>query len=203
MNRRFSIGSTGATAWSKLPLHSLWTLLLQIHRRPSDVPVPQWRIFRCPSDHVSISFKSGQTYTGDYTDVLFSIPSDLPVLRVGGPARPVSLNRSAGPASQSHAHPPFFLANRRPRPRSAATRPLAAAAPHAPPLRRRTRIAPPHPRLARSAPTPPASRPRRACAPALRLFLAAPPLITVANGLLNARSPSCSTPLEFPPRFEP
>src|SRR6185369_10726058 len=80
MNRRFCIGSTGATAWSKWPLHSLWTLLLQIHRRPSDVPVPQWRIFRCPSDHVSISFRSGQTYTGDYTDGLFSIPSDLPVL---------------------------------------------------------------------------------------------------------------------------
>ena len=86
MNRRFSIGSTGATAWSKLPLHSLWTLLLQIHRRPSDVPVPQWRIFRCPSDHVSISFRSGQTYTGGYTDGLLSTPSDLPVLRVGGPA---------------------------------------------------------------------------------------------------------------------
>jgi len=87
---------------------------------------------------------------------------------------------------------------------------------HAPTRRRcstRSAPAPPHahsssspaprPRLARSAPTPPASRPRRACAPALRLFLAAPPLITVANGLLYARSPSCSTPLEFPPRFEP
>ena len=86
MSRRFSIGSTGATAWSKWPLHSLWTLLLQMHRRLSDVPVPQWRIFRCPSNHISISFRSGQTYTGDYTDGLLSTPSDLPVLRVGGPA---------------------------------------------------------------------------------------------------------------------
>ena len=48
----------------------------------------------------------------------------------------------------------FFLANRRPCPRSAATRPLAATAPHAPPLRRRTRLAPPRPRLARASPAP-------------------------------------------------
>ena len=125
--------------------------------------------------------------------------------RVGGPARPVSLNRSAGPASQSHAHllprePPPVSSLRRHAPtrRHCSTR-SAPAPPHAP----SSSSPAPRPRLARSAPTPPASRPRRACAPALRLFLAAPPLITVANRLLYARSPSCSTPLEFPPRFEP
>ena len=31
------------------PLQCLWTLLLPMHRRPSDVPMPLWRFFRCPS----------------------------------------------------------------------------------------------------------------------------------------------------------
>ena len=30
----------------KWPLQCLWTLLLPLHRRPSDVPMTQWRIFR-------------------------------------------------------------------------------------------------------------------------------------------------------------
>ena len=40
-------------------------------------------------DHVFNSFRSGQHYTGKNTDAHVSAPSDLPVLRVGGPARSV------------------------------------------------------------------------------------------------------------------
>ena len=89
MNRRISIGSTGATAWSNSPcrVSGLYSCQCTDARR----------MFRClsngssgaPVDHVSFSIRSGQSYTGDYTDALFSEPSDLPVLRVGGPARSV------------------------------------------------------------------------------------------------------------------
>ena len=87
MNRRLSIGSTGAPAWSNSPcrVSGLYSCQCTDARR----------MFRClsggssgaPVDHVFISIRSGQSYTGDYTDALFSEPSDLPVLRVGGPAR--------------------------------------------------------------------------------------------------------------------
>ena len=65
----------------------------------ADLPMPLLTKFSSQSDLVNIT------------------PVDAPMpfspnhrtfrcFRVGGPARPVSLNRSAGPASQSHAHPP-------------------------------------------------------------------------------------------------
>jgi len=75
---------------------------------------------------------------------------------LAGPLVLFSLNRSAGPrVSLNHCFSSSSRNRRRhPCPRSAATRPLAAAAPHASPLRRRTRIAPPHPRLARASPAP-------------------------------------------------
>ena len=89
MNRRLSIGSTGATAWSFGPCNVSGPYSC----RYTDAR----RMFRCLSggssgasvDHVFISIRSGQSYTGDYTDAFFTEPSDLPVLRVGGPARSV------------------------------------------------------------------------------------------------------------------
>jgi len=182
MNRRFSIGSTGATAWSKWALHSLWTLLLQIHRRPSDVPVPQWRIFRCPSDHVSISFRSGQTYTGDYTDGLFSAPSDLPVLRVGGPARSVFLlilpraHASVSltvflPSRETAAHTRARSPLRRRRSRAACSPLHAAAAPEA--LHCAAARARPH--LFRAAAPQSPARPHRACTTCAPLTTRPPP----------------------------
>ena len=169
MNRRFSIGSTGATAWSKWALHSLWTLLLQIHRRPSDVPVPQWRIFRCPSDHVSISFRSGQTYTGDYTDGLFSAPSDLPVLRVGGPARSVFL--LILPRAHASVSLTVFLPHAKPSP--CTPRPYAAPPP---PLLRRLSAAARAPLLHRFAAAPQTARPSHARTALLRACAACAPL---------------------------
>ena len=90
MNRRLSIGSTGATAWSK------WPLAKPLDLTPANAPTPvgcsdaSVTVLPVPFvDHVFNSFRSGQHYTGNYTDGLFSIPSDLPVLRVGGPARSV------------------------------------------------------------------------------------------------------------------
>jgi len=87
MNRRLSIGSTGATVWSFGPC----SVSGPYSCRCTDAH----RMFRCPSNGssgallttFSSQIRSGQSYTGDYTDGLFSKPSDLPVLRVGGPAR--------------------------------------------------------------------------------------------------------------------
>jgi len=87
MNRRISIGSTGATVWSFGPC----IVSGPYSCRCTDAH----RIFRCPSNGssgallttFSSQIRSGQSYTGDYTDGLFSKPSDLPVFRVGGPAR--------------------------------------------------------------------------------------------------------------------
>ena len=87
MNRRLSIGSTGATVWSFGPC----IVSGPYSCRCTDAH----RMFRCPSNGssgallttFSSQIRSGQSYTGDYTDGLFSKPSDLPVLRVGGPAR--------------------------------------------------------------------------------------------------------------------
>ena len=97
----------------------------------ADLPMPLLTKFSSQSDLVNI--------TPVDTPMPFS-PNHrtFRCFRVGGPARPVSLNRSAGPASQSHAHPP------------SSSRLAAAAPPH----RRRTRIAPPRPRLARASPAP-------------------------------------------------
>ena len=87
MNRRFSIDSTGATVWSFGPC----SVSGPYSCRCTDAH----RMFRCPSNGSSgallttvfLSFRSGQHYTGVYTDASFSAPSELPVLRVGGPAR--------------------------------------------------------------------------------------------------------------------
>ena len=87
MNRRISIGSTGATVWSFGPC----IVSGPYSCRCTDAH----RMFRCPSNGssgallttFSSQIRSGQSYTGVYTDGLFSKPSDLPVLRVGGPAR--------------------------------------------------------------------------------------------------------------------
>ena len=89
MNRRLSIGSTGATAWSFGPC----SVSGPYSCRCTDAR----RMFRClsggssgaPVDLVFFSNGSGQSYTGGYADALISKPSDLPMLRVGGPARPV------------------------------------------------------------------------------------------------------------------
>src|SRR6185312_4435179 len=80
MNRRHCIGSTGATAWSFGPC----SVSGPYSYRCTDAR----RMFRClsngssgaPVDHVFFSIRSGQSYTGDYTDALFSGPSELPVL---------------------------------------------------------------------------------------------------------------------------
>ena len=112
------------------------------------------RMFRClsggssgaPFDHVSISSRSGQLCSDGYSDAFSLNRRTFRCFRVGGPARPVSLNSSAGPACQSHALSFVFLANRR----STARMPLSLrpcsplqAAAAATPLRRRPR-APPH-----------------------------------------------------------
>ena len=80
MNRRLSIGSTGATAWSFDPC--------SVSGPYSYHCTDARRMFRCLSggssgasvDHVFISTRSGQSCSGEYTDALFSEPSDLPVL---------------------------------------------------------------------------------------------------------------------------
>ena len=80
MNRRLSIGSTGATAWSFGPC----SVSGPYSCRCTDAR----RMFRChsggssgaPVDHVFISIRSGQSYTGGYTDAYFTEPSVLPVL---------------------------------------------------------------------------------------------------------------------------
>ena len=124
-------------------------------------------------------------------------------IRVGGPARSVSLTSSAGPTCQSHAH---FLLPREPPPapslrhRAPTRRRCSTRSAPVPPKRRRSRTAPPRPRHARSAPAP---RPRRAC------VTRAPPVPRRAAAhhrrqrTFYSRSPSCSTPLEVPPSFEP
>ena len=63
------------------------------------------RMFRCPSNGpsgallttFSSQIRSGQSYTGDYTDGLFSKPSDFRCLGLAGPPVMFSLNPSAGP----------------------------------------------------------------------------------------------------------
>ena len=80
MNRRISIGSTGATVWSFGPC----IVSGPYSCRCTDAH----RMFRClsngsssaPIDHIFFSIRSGQSYTGDYTDAFFSEPSELPVL---------------------------------------------------------------------------------------------------------------------------
>ena len=80
MNRRLSIGSTGATAWSFGPC----SVSGPYSYRCTDAH----RMFRylsngsfgAPVDHVFISIRSGQSYTGVYSDALFSEPSELPML---------------------------------------------------------------------------------------------------------------------------
>ena len=79
MNRRLSIGSTGATAWSFGPC----SVSGPYSCRCTDAR----RMFRClsngssgaPVDHVFISIRYGQSYTGVYTDALFAEPSELPM----------------------------------------------------------------------------------------------------------------------------
>ena len=57
--------------------------------RPSDVPVPQWRIFRCPLWPRFNIVQIRSTLLRWLLRCFFFEPSDLPVLRVGGPARSV------------------------------------------------------------------------------------------------------------------
>ena len=79
MNRRLSIGSTDATAWSFGPCSVSGPYSCQC--------TDDRRLFRClssgssgaPFDHVFNQIRSSQTQTGDYTDALFSEPSELPV----------------------------------------------------------------------------------------------------------------------------
>ena len=84
------------------------------------LPVPLLTMFSSQSDLVKV--------TPVITPMLFSLNHrNFRCLRVGGPARPVSLNLSAGPARQSLSLSFVYLANRRPR---------AAAAPPPSPRRR-------------------------------------------------------------------
>src|SRR6185436_11264933 len=70
MNRRLCIGSTGATAWSFGPC--------RVSGPYSCHCTDTRRMLRClssgssgaPVDHVFISTRSGQSYTGGYTDAL-------------------------------------------------------------------------------------------------------------------------------------
>ena len=54
------------------PLQRLWTFLLQLHRRPSDTPMTQWRFFRCPLLTTFFnSSRTGQHYTDGFIDAHF------------------------------------------------------------------------------------------------------------------------------------
>ena len=103
------------------------------------LPVPLLTTFSSQSDLVKV--------TPVITPMLFSLDHrNFRCFRVGGPARPVSLNLSAGPASQSL----FFLLPREtaaPAPASSPVRRTAAAAP----LHRRPLAPPPPPELCSAA----------------------------------------------------
>ena len=97
-------------------------------------------MFRClsggssgaPVDHVFISIRSGQSYTGDYTDA-FSLNHRISRrLGLAGPPVLFSLNPSAGPTRQLHT---VFLPPRETAALVPAPVRRAAAATPAPPLR--------------------------------------------------------------------
>ena len=129
-------------------------------------------MFRClsggssgaPVDHVSTSFRSGQHCSDGYSDAFSFEPSDLPVLRVGRPARSVFLLiLPRAHASVSHC--------------SSSSRETAALTHARSPLRRRHSrvVAPlPHARCPCST-SPPRHAPALGHAPRLRPRLAAPP----------------------------
>ena len=129
-------------------------------------------MFRClsggssgaPFDHVSISFRSGQHCSDGYSDAFSFEPSDLPVLRVGRPARSVFLLiLPRAHASVSHC--------------SSSSRETAALTRARSPLRRRHSrvVAPlPHARCPCST-SPPRHAPALGHAPRLRPRHAAPP----------------------------
>ena len=63
------------------PLQHLWTFLLQLHRRPSDTPLAQWRFFRCPllttfSTHLDLVNNTLTTCTDALSSVtsIFLVP---------------------------------------------------------------------------------------------------------------------------------
>jgi len=180
MNRRLSIGSTGATVWSFGPC----IVSGPYSCRCTDAH----RMFRCPSNGssgallttFSSQIRSGQSYTGDYTDGLFSKPSDFRCLGLAGPPVMFSLNPSAGPrvsltpvplpprktAACTHARTPCRRRSR------AACSPLqAAAAPEA--LHCAAARARPH--LSCAAAPQSLARPRRACTTCAPLTTRPPP----------------------------
>ena len=202
MNRRLSIGSTGATAWSFGPSVSL-DLTPAIAPTPigcSDASVAVLQV--ASVDHVFNSQSNLVKVTPVFTPMLFSLNHrNFRCLRVGGPARPVSLIPPAGPACQ-----PLFLlfstrttalglslsTTRTPPPPRQCSPLLTAAA--AGPQRRRLRTAPPpHARRRRTSPAP---APRSACARATtaprlrRRYAAAAPL--------RRRTPLPATPAHLP-----